>query len=284
MYPGCTVRSTGAECAASVRAVFDALGIGLVELPDWNCCGASSARIVDRDLGVLLPGRNLLIAQQLGMGMVATCAGCHSRLRYAQQRLLESKGLRDRLSSTVGIPWEGGAVTESPLSVVAGLDPAEIGSRVKLSLQALKVAPYYGCLLARPRRETGEKDPDNPTSMDLVLSLLGAEIVDWSYKTDCCGGSLALSCREVARRLANRLAKKAVEAGARCIVTACPTCQANLEMRQSGRDRLPVFYFTELMGLSFGLDGIGSWWIGHLINPLTLFQSVGLAEACGVHG
>ncbi len=283
-YPGCTLHSTGAEYGASALAVFDSLGIDLVELPDWNCCGASSAHAVDRDLAVLLPGRNLLLGQQLGVDMVVPCAACYGRLRHARQVVEESPRLQDRLSSAVGIPWEGGVAVESALSVIARLEAGEIGSRVKHSLQTLKVAPYYGCLLARPRSLTGERNPDNPTSLDRILSLLGTEVVDWSYKTDCCGGSLSLSRRDLAGRLVDRLTEKAREAGAEAIVTACPMCQANLEMRQSGHDKLPVFYFTELMGLAFCLGGIGAWWIMHLINPMPLFQSIGLSEVCGAQG
>jgi heterodisulfide reductase subunit B len=283
-YPGCTLHSTGAEYGASTRAVFDALGIGLVELPDWNCCGASSAHAVERDLAVLLPGRNLLLAQRSGMDMVVPCAACYGRLRHAQQALEGSEELRDRLVAAVGIPWEGGVVVESALSVVASLEPGEIEGRVRLPLQRLRVVPYYGCLLARPRGVTGERNPDNPTSLDRVLALLGADVVEWSYKTDCCGGSLSLSRRDLAGRLVNRLVGKAVEAGAEGIVTACPMCQANLEMRQSGREHLPVFYFTELMGLSFQLDEIGSWWAMHLIDPMPLFQSTGLRKSCGAKG
>ncbi len=284
-YPGCTLHSTGAEYGASTRAVFDALGIELAEIPDWNCCGATSAHALDHDLGVLLPGRNLLLAQPLGMDVVVPCAACYGRLRNAQQTLAESPELQERLSTSVGVAWEGGVAVESALSVVdRAIDEGKIGSRLKHPLNGLKAAPYYGCLLARPRSVTREANPDHPTSLDRILRLLGAEVVEWSYKTDCCGGSLTLSRSDLVNRLVDRLAEKALEAGAQCIVTACPMCQANLEMRQTGREKLPIFYFTELMGLALCLEGRRDWWGMHLINPLALFQSVGLLEVCGLHG
>ncbi|MHB0869448.1 MAG: CoB--CoM heterodisulfide reductase iron-sulfur subunit B family protein [Chloroflexota bacterium] len=277
-YPGCTLHSTGAEYGASARAVFECLGIELVEVPDWNCCGASSAHTVDRDLAILLPGRNLLLAQQQGMGrMVVPCAACFGRLRLARRSLAESPELLRRLADAVGVRWEGGVAVESALSVVAEVvDSGGLDGQVRRPLRGLKVAPYYGCLLARPRAATEEANPDHPTSLDRVLSALGAEVMEWSYKTDCCGGGLSLSRSDLVARLVDRLVDRAVEAGAGCIATACPMCQANLEMRQSGGWRLPVLYFTELMGLALGLDQADRWWGKHLIDPRPLLQSVGM--------
>lgn len=282
-YPGCTLHSTGIEYGLSARAVFEALGIGLVELEDWSCCGATSGHSMGHDLGVLLAGRNIAIAQQTGMGLLVPCAACYSRLRHAQVALAESRELQQRLNAAVGIAWKGGVAVESAISVVADrVDAGELASRVKRPLTGLKVAPYHGCLLARPRSLTGAPNPDHPADLDRVLSLLGAEVVEWSYKTDCCGASLALTRSEQVVRLVSRLAEKAVEAGAECIATACPMCQANLEMRQSGDRKVPVLYFTELMGFAFGLSEAERWWGKHLIDPRPVLGKVRERGSAGV--
>ncbi len=136
---------------------------------------------------------------------------------------------------------------------------------------------YYGCLLVRPPRLMAFDSPEHPASMGRVLAALGAEVRPWSYGVDCCGGSASLPRRDVATRLATGLAEHALEAGAAAIVTACPLCQMNLEMRQSRRPRVPIFYFTELIGLAFGLPEAARWWPKHLIDPRGVLQAAGLA-------
>lgn len=278
-YPGCTLHSTGIEYGASTRAVLDELDVELQELPDWNCCGATSAHALDHELAVTLPGRNLFIAQQTGLPLLVPCAACYGRLKHAQMELEKDEGLRQQVSAAVGSPWEGGAAVESLLSVMATESRTQaVADRVRVRLKGLKVVPYYGCLLARPQSVTGAANPDHPTELDDLLSLLGAEVQEWSYKTDCCGGSLSLSRSSSVERLVDRLVARALEVGAECIATACPMCQANLEMRQQGKPKMPIFYFTELMGLAFGLQAAGGWWGKHLVDPRPLLRSVGLAQ------
>jgi heterodisulfide reductase subunit B len=121
------------------------------------------------------------------------------------------------------------------------------------------------------------ENPDDPTLMGELLTAIGADVCNWSYATDCCGGGLALTKSDVAAKLVNRLAERAREAGAEAIVTSCPLCQLNLEMRQGGAgEDLPIFYFTELVGLALGLDEAQSWWRKHLIDPTSLLRTAGL--------
>ncbi len=277
-YPGCTLHSTGMEYGLSTRAVFDALNIELLELEDWSCCGATSGHSMGHDLDVLLAGRNIALAQQARLGLVVPCAACYSRLRHAQLVLAESERLQRQLSTAVGIAWSGGVDVDPAISVVADRVAAgQIAERVKQPLVGLRIAPYYGCLLARPRSVTKALNPDHPTSLGRVLALLGAEAVEWSYGTDCCGAGLALTRPEEVVRLTTGLVKRAIEAGAECIATACPMCQANLEMRQTGPRKVPVLYFTELMGAAFGLPEAARWWGKHLVDPRPLLRSVGVA-------
>ncbi len=273
-YPGCTLQSTGAEYGASASSVFRALGIEAVELDDWNCCGASSAHSADHRLSVLLAGRNLAIAQQSGNDLMVPCAACYSRLKQAQHELTGSTQLQRDLASATGMTWSGSVSVRSAVEVIDRFPGSEISARVKEPLAGLKAVPYYGCLLTRPRSITGSSNPDNPESLDRILTLLGVTVVEWSYKTDCCGAGLALSRTEQVVRLVGSLIEKAVQAGADCIVAACPMCQANLEMRQPRSQKMPVLYFTELMGLAFGLPDASSWWSKHIVDPRPLLHRV----------
>jgi heterodisulfide reductase subunit B len=145
-------------------------------------------------------------------------------------------------------------------------------------LNGLKLAAYYGCYLVRPPELVAFDDPENPQCLDTLLDTLGAEVRDWSGKVDCCGGSLSLSKRDIASRMVGELAEMARRAGAEAMVAACPLCHANLEMRQHGLNgnKLPVFYFTELIGLALGIKEARSWFRKHLISPSGLLTSLGL--------
>jgi heterodisulfide reductase subunit B len=280
-YPGCSAHSTGLEYDRSTRAVFDALDIELTELDDWNCCGASSAHSASRALALLLPARNLAIAQKAGRDVVVPCAACYSRHKSSEHVLRTDNERRAKIEGVVGFEFDGQVQMRPPLDVLyndVGLET--IGARVRRPLEGLKVVGYYGCLLVRPPEIAQFDRPDDPLIMDQVLTALGADVQRWSYATDCCGGALTLTKAEVATDLVSKLVARAREAGAEALATACPLCQTSLEMRQSGAgDKMPTFYFTELMALAWGLDETGAWWSKHLIDPRPLLRSVGLAKS-----
>ena len=276
-YPGCSLAGTAREYGESTRAVCQALGIELDELDDWNCCGATSAHSTDEFLSVALPARNLGLAEEKGMDLVVPCAACFQRLKAAQKRLATSP-----LS---GFP-DGGKVKVKHLLDLCSEDEVRqrVKENVKRPLSGLRVACYYGCLLVRPPKVTDAVDYEDPQSMDELVNLVGAESVTWSYKTDCCGGSLVLPRADVVRRLIQKLLDMALEARADCLVTCCPMCQSNLDTRQgqlsqeTGRDyRVPVFYFTELLGLALGLPGVDRWLKRHLTSPRELLAARGLS-------
>jgi len=277
-YPGCSLDSTACEYNASVQAVFQALDVGLHELEDWNCCGASSAHCVSHELSLALPTRNLAIAQEVERDVVMPCAACFNRHKTADYVLRTDARQRLFLEQAVGFNFSGKVNVRPLLDVVGnGIGMDRVKSLVSRPLEGLKVVGYYGCLLVRPPEVTQFENPDNPTLMNHLLETLGADPQPWSYATDCCGGGLTLTKSKVAAKLVNRLAEAAREAGADAIVTSCPLCQMNLEMRQNGsQPKMPTFYFTELMGLAFGLDKARSWWSKHLINPQPLLSSLSL--------
>jgi heterodisulfide reductase subunit B len=276
-YPGCSLHSIAAEFNDSVQAVFAALDVGLHELDDWNCCGASSAHSLNRALSLALPARNLAIAQEAGRDVVMPCAACFNRHKTADHEMRGREDRRAFVEETVGFQFSGTVNVRPLLDAVGnaiGLERLE--ARVTRPLTGLKVVSYYGCLLVRPPEVTQFENPENPTLMDRLLAVLGADVRPWSYATECCGGGLALTRSDVAARLVNRLVARAREAGAEAIVTSCPLCQLNLEMRQSDGAQMPLFYFTELVGLALGLDEARSWWGKHLIDPTGLLQALNL--------
>ncbi|MHB0912068.1 MAG: CoB--CoM heterodisulfide reductase iron-sulfur subunit B family protein [Armatimonadota bacterium] len=240
-YPGCSLSSTAKEYDMSTRAVCEALGIELVEIPDWNCCGASSAHSMNHELGLALPLRDLAKAEEMGLDVIAPCAACFNRMKAASL----ARGSSVKVLSL--------------LEVIDSLGAEKIKSLVKRDLSALKPACYYGCLLVRPK-EVGFDDPENPMSLDRIMAALGAGPVDWPHKNECCGAGLSLSKPEIVVKLAGDILAMAKLSGANCVATACPLCQGNLDMRQTQAEQargekfgLPVFYFTQLLGLAFGL-------------------------------
>lgn len=277
-YPGCSLEATAKEYDQSVRAVLGHLGIELEELEGWNCCGASSGHSYDQLMSLALPSRVLSLAKDAAMDVVVPCAACFNRLCVARYELERDPDLRADVESVVGRPLVGLPGVISPISVLdsalAGLPLDWLPPR---PLEGMKVAAYYGCLLARPPEATGFGHPEHPDLLERILSRLGAEPLSWAGKTDCCGGNLSLTRGALVRTMVGRIAEHARDAGAKALVTACPLCQTNLEMRQSGRGSLPSFYFTELAALALGLPGLQGWLRKHLINPLPLLRSLSLS-------
>jgi len=270
-YPGCALHGTSREYDESTKAMSALLGVELRELPDWNCCGASSAHVTDDTLAHNLVARNLAIAEKEGRDVVVPCAACYGRLKGGE-REMEAGGRK--------LPFR---ILSLPELLVDEDLTGRIKNMVKRPLSGLKMVSYYGCLLVRPPKVTGAKKYENPEEMDRVLSLLGAEVIPWSYKTDCCGGSLVLTRTDIVRRLTRKLFDKALEAGAEAIAVACPLCQSNLDTRQeeisaeAGRKyELPILYITELIGLSLGHPDTGKWWKRHFVDPTKLLASKGL--------
>jgi len=277
-YPGCSLEGTAREYGESIKAVCAALDIEMEELPDWSCCGASCAHSTNEFLSIALPARNLYLAEKTRKNLVTPCAACFSRLKAAE------KALTGESKMDVGTPFQG------EISVLHILDlfsreeiTKRIDKNIKKPLTNLKVASYYGCLIVRPPRITDAKHWEDPQALDILVSRLGGENIFWPYKTECCGGSLVLTNVDIIRRLTGRILDMAREVEADCIVTACPLCQSNLDTRQEEigaakgiKYDLPIFYFTELLGLAFGYKAVATWFRRHLADPRPLLKSKNL--------
>jgi len=276
-FPGCTEHSTSMEYGLSTQAVFKTLGVELVEIDDWNCCGAAATHSINHLLSLCLPARNISKAQSSQAGsLVVPCAGCFNMLKRAEHALKNDEAKRKEIEETVGFTYQPSLEILALMDVMLnriGLE--KVQEKLKRPLKGLKAACYYGCALVRHPKVTQLDDPENPQYLDRLIKSLGAEPVEWSYKIDCCGADLALTYGDIVKKLVGKIVSMAKEAGAQCIVTSCGLCQANLEMRQE--IGLPIFYFTELMGVAFDIDGRDKWWSKHMISPRGLLKELGLS-------
>ena len=263
-YPGCSLHGTSPEFDESLRAVVEELGIPVAEIPDWNCCGASSGHTTDHLLGVALPARNLALAEEQGFDRVlAPCAACYNRLASARLAVASEDGLAERMPEILGRPF---ANTVEVFNAVQLLHEhgALIDERVTASLagpnplEGVKLAAYYGCLLVRPPELAGTDDPEQPMQMDDIINACGADDVEWNMKVECCGGAFSISRTKSVVRLGRSIIEDARRNGAEAIVVACPLCHSNLDLRQKamttrGEQPLPILFITQVVGLALGL-------------------------------
>ncbi len=281
-FPGCSLRGTAREFSESLEAVMKHLGYRLEELPDWNCCGATSGHALAPAAALALGMRNLSQAAASQRPLVVPCASCYANLRSA--RLAAREGDPHMPPAPAGADLETIATVEvvHPLEVLTSDEAlSQVRARVKTPLEGMKVATYYGCLLSRPPAAVKFDDTENPVRMDMLVEALGAKSVDWSWKTDCCGGNLALGATDITVTLVSRIIAAAEEAGANAIVVACPLCHANLDMRQFEASRklrrkveMPVFYFSELMALAYDLPRTEKWLKKHITTVFPLVDSI----------
>ncbi len=262
-FPGCSAHGTSEEFDHTLKLVMKTLDVELEDIPDWNCCGATSAHVMTETLALALPLRNLVLAEQLeSKTMGIACASCYSRMKMTKVQMDGNLDLAKKINSTIIQEgnYKGTVDVKSMLQFCyedIGLET--IRSKVTKKLSGLKVACYYGCLLTRPKAITQFDSPEYPMSMDRIMEALGAEAVEFDYKTECCGASFSISNTDVVLSLSGKILEVAKESGAHLIVVACPLCQSNLDMRQpdivkiSGwKYTIPILYFTQLMALAFG--------------------------------
>ncbi|MCE5321849.1 CoB--CoM heterodisulfide reductase iron-sulfur subunit B family protein [bacterium] len=261
-FPGCSMESTAHDFEMSTLAVAKALGIQMHELPDWSCCGSTPAHATDSLLAASLPARNLAIAQELGSDLIVCCASCYGRLATASRDLAQDANLRAQVSEIIGKEYAGKVRVRHFLQVLRDdYGIPEIKDSVVKSLDGLKVACYYGCLLTRPKELSILDDPEDPQVLEDILLAIGADPVEWPYKTECCGASFSITRTDTVKHLAGDILRMAKKSGADCIAVACPLCQSNLDLRQSDIEKetgekidLPVFFFTQLLGKALGLS------------------------------
>jgi heterodisulfide reductase subunit B2 len=266
-YPGCSAESTARDMNQSTLAVARALGIDLREPKGWTCCGATAGHQTDPLLAVSLPAANLVKVQDLKLDMLVNCAACYNRMKVANHEISTQAAVRRSVRQALDRDYDGSVKVRHLLEVLledVGLPT--LTRSLKRSLKGLKVACYYGCLLVRPPGILKFDDPENPKSLDRLVTAMGGQSLDWPCKVECCGGGLSLTRTDVVLQLTDSILDMAVPSGADCLAVSCPMCQANLDMRQpdinkqTGKNyRVPVLYITQLLGLclGFGPDELG---------------------------
>ncbi|MHB8835141.1 MAG: CoB--CoM heterodisulfide reductase iron-sulfur subunit B family protein [Candidatus Methylomirabilia bacterium] len=281
-FPGCSLHSSSELYDVQCKSVLGKLDITLREIADWNCCGATSAAKVNDFLALALPARNLGIADATGLAeIVIPCSSCYSRTLVAKERLAADPKLAAEINAELGEKVSGRIKVSSILEVLLPkVRSGEIAKQVKKRLEGLKPAAYYGCLLTRfPSAVPVPDNVENPQGMETVCRALGAEPVEWGFKTDCCGASATVNDTDQALLLMSKIMKDALARGANCFVTTCPMCQLNLDAYQDQvrgkhgiRAHLPVYLITELLGIAFGMNP------GELQINRHLEESVGLLK------
>ncbi len=268
-YPGCSMESTASAYQLSLMAICEPLGLELEEIHDWNCCGATEYVSLSLTPAYALIGRNLALAAGQANGtrtVVAPCSACYLNLAKADHYMKERPALNQKVNTALAagqLHYDPGTLTIRHLLDVlindVGLD--RIRARVVRPLTGLRVAPYLGCMVPRPDYEQRWSNHDYPTELDRLLKALGAEVIDFPLKTHCCGGHMTHISPGVAFELIRRLLHTAVEYRADLMATLCPMCQLNVDGYQGEANayfhthyRMPIVFFTQLIGLAFGLE------------------------------
>jgi len=283
-FPGCTLSTKAKGFATSGQASARALGIDLVELSQWNCCGATFPLATDNLLALVAPTRILLNAQKEGDHLVTLCSICYHVLKRTNRFLREEKDKREKINLFIEEEYRGEVQVFHLLELLRDeIGFEELSKRAEKRLRGLRVAPYYGCLLLRPSQEIGLDDPEEPRILDDLLASLGCEVVEFPYKSECCGSYLAMNASEVTRELSYLILRSALASGAQAMVTSCPLCHFNLDYRQGemaahypGFAQIPVLYFTQLLAMALGIENEAFRLADHHVDPRPLLVSRGL--------
>lgn len=289
-YPGCSGHGTSVEYEASTRAVCSALNMDIVEIEDWNCCGSTPAHSVSHELSGALAARNLTQAAKTGADcVISPCPSCSSNLKMARYRM-QNPAFKARVDELLDAPTpanaDGGADLMETYSVLQAIvehvGVENISSRVTYPLEGIKVVTYYGCLLSRPAHVAKFDDPENPVSLDNIMKALGAEVLPFALKTECCGAAMGIPDVNIPGSLSGRILDTAKAVGAEAVITACPLCHMNLDLRQRQAARisrksffgLPVFYYTQMIALAFGLPKDAMRLEKLAVNPYPLLDKI----------
>jgi len=269
-FPGCSLATSARENNLSLIEVCEKIGVKLIELEDWNCCGSSSAHSLDSNLALNLASRNLSLSPA-DRPLLIACPSCNLRLRHAHLHLQNDERARTDYEAI----WE--RTFDPHLKIVHffelfdEINLSDYSRDSKQGLRGLRFVPYYGCMLTRPPEMRHEKNYYG--LMEKVLSSIGATPLRWARGARCCGTFLSAAKPVIVTNMVNEIVQKAVSAGAECIVTACSMCHLNLEMRCNLENRIPIFHFSELLSLALGSDQHKNWFSRHLVNPVPLLKA-----------
>ncbi|WP_022665729.1 CoB--CoM heterodisulfide reductase iron-sulfur subunit B family protein [Desulfospira joergensenii] len=282
-YPGCSLHSTAEEYDCSLMAVCQKMDIQLVEVEKWVCCGSTAAHNKSKLLAAALPMASLALMQKMGFEeLIVPCPECFSKLKKAQHHIAHDKKAKKAVADIIQTQCNDEAKIYHPLKIFSE-DPllSRIPSLVKRDLSGLKVACYYGCLITRPPQIAQFDNCESPESMDKVLRAAGIQTLDWNHKTRCCGSSFAVSQPEIVVNLSRQVIDDAKSAGADAIAVGCPVCHVNLDSRQPDMEKkfstsydMPILYFSQLLGYSFGISSTDLLLHRHMTKAETVLESI----------
>ena len=287
-FPGCSLEKMASSYHKSALETTKSFDIELQELDDWNCCGATTYFHVDNILAYTLVARNLALAEKEGLDLVAPCSACYKNAYFTNATFKKDPDLAEHINF---------ALEEDDLQFNAEIDvfhlidifanevgPEKLKEKITNPLEGLKIAPYYGCQIVRPRKN-GE-EVENPQYFEEMISAMGADPVDFPERLRCCGGSLIMTSRVAALDMVRILLQSAERNGADVIATACPLCQVNLECYQNAVNEefgtsfhLPVLYFTQLLGLALGIPAKKLGFGVELVSAKPIFKKLLSKEA-----
>jgi heterodisulfide reductase subunit B len=281
-YPGCSAESTARDQYMSICEVSEVLGIEMIEPKGWTCCGSTPAHQTNRILSLALPAANLLMVKKMGLDMVVFCAACYNRMKVANYEIQKNPDIRKEVADSLGEDYDGSVnVLHFVEVLIKNIGVKKLQEAFTHSLDGLKVANYYGCLLVRPKEATNFDDPENPTIMDSLITIMGGESIDWPHKVECCGGGFALTRTDIVIELSNSILGMAKAAGAECMAVACPMCQVNLDLRQSDINKvknssynIPIVYITQLVGLCLGVTPEKLGMDKCIVSPRRIIETV----------
>lgn len=276
-YPGCSLKSSSAFYDRSLRRALSFYGVNLKELDDWSCCGAAAAPAINEELADVLSARNIALAEQAGLHLLAPCSACYARTKAGAVKIAGRRRTRDMVNQALAPMRCSGSVEVKNIIEVfleyVGIE--RIAASVEYGIGSIRPVPYYGCLLTRIMGVPSSDDREDPSGMDVLLDALGADVVPWQYKTECCGAGSTVTNSDTTAELSGRIMTMALRAGANAIVTTCPLCQLNLDLTVHLREdlaKIPVLFLTEIFELAlFGSTG-GTR--GHLISMADIERSV----------
>ena len=283
-YPGCSLQQSSSLYDIQNRLIFNNIGIDLKEIEDWNCCGATSAGKTDDFMSIAMPARNIGIAGAQGIKeMVIPCSACYSRTLIAQNVLKTSQNMKNKINSELSEKINGDVKISSILEVLlSAIEKGLFAKKITQKLSLLKPVCYYGCMMTRfPYDIHVPDDIENPVGMEKILKAVKIQTIDWNYKTACCGASATVNDHQTAMNLMGKIINDAVARGANCMIVTCPMCQLNLDAHQDTfceqnniKERLPVFFITEVLGMAMGLGFKQLQIDRHFIKGEQLFEEL----------
>jgi len=282
-YPGCSASTSGNEYDKSFREICKTLDIELVDVPDWTCCGSHVTYVFNPNLAAGLSARNLALVEKMNLPLVTTCSGCYQTLKRTNQLLKTDANVQEKTKSAleaIQLSYGGNIQVKHALEILTEQSIlTKISEKSGGKLKGIKIAPYYGCAVVRPKFDDSFDDPEQPQSLDRLIKAVGAETVQYIDKVRCCGGVIILKHEKVGMEMTKRLLLNAMKAGAQYIVTPCALCHLNLDMMQPKIEKafniklgIPVLFFTQLIGLALGIDPAKLGLDKHMVPPTELLQ------------